>query len=264
MVSTREGSASSCRPEKASTRELRSSIVIGASSSEAMALATANRSPDGSPPSDSGSTIPTSPSASTERSISARWPHGAPRLRPSRATPAVSAAVRTSSVSGTGARSTSAAAPSRPSASQQGDDLVGAFDPDPEHQRVPGQHRLVHGIVDDHPADVTGAVGVPVREVEQGRAEVVEHPPETGAWPGGADLLHGPTVGQPTRGALVAEHQSAADLRPALQGQTVSHSVEVVTSASRSGSGDDARARVRWAPARWPSSSTNGSVMSAA
>ena len=43
----RDGSASSCRPEKASTRELRSSIVIGASSSEATALATANRSPDG-------------------------------------------------------------------------------------------------------------------------------------------------------------------------------------------------------------------------
>ena len=58
IVSTRDASASSWRPEKASTRELRSSIVTGASSSARDALATANRSPDGSPPIDSGSAAP--------------------------------------------------------------------------------------------------------------------------------------------------------------------------------------------------------------
>ena len=100
-------------------------MVIGASSSDAIALATANRSPDGSPPSDSGSACaPTSPSASTERSISPRWPHGAPRLRPSTATPDSSAAARTSSVSGTGARSTSPAALLAAELAQQRGDLV--------------------------------------------------------------------------------------------------------------------------------------------
>ncbi|WP_202045283.1 hypothetical protein [Microbacterium sp. Se63.02b] len=50
-VSMRAGSASCCRPEKATTLELRSSMVTGAFSRVAIALASANRSPDGMPPS---------------------------------------------------------------------------------------------------------------------------------------------------------------------------------------------------------------------
>ena len=46
------------------------------------------------------------------------------------------------------------------------------------------QHRLVDRVVDHHSPDVTRTVGVAVREVEEGRAEVVEHPPETRARPG--------------------------------------------------------------------------------
>ena len=111
-------------------------MVIGASSSEAMALATANRSPDGSPPSDSRSAAPTSPSASRERSIAARCAHGAPRLSPSSATPDASAAARTAGVSGTGARTTSPAAPVRPELAQQLRHLVGVVEADAEHERV--------------------------------------------------------------------------------------------------------------------------------
>ena len=90
IVSTRDASASSCRPEKASTRELRSSIVTGASSSAPTALATANRSPDGSPPIDSASVVPDVVLGEERAQQRGELAHVAPRRRPSRASPASS------------------------------------------------------------------------------------------------------------------------------------------------------------------------------
>ena len=157
-------------------------MVIGASSREAIAFATANRSPDGSPPSDSCSSTPTSPSASRERSIAARCAHGRP---------AAQAEQRDPGRVGRGAdlgrqRAPARAGPARRRRSpaelaQQRDDLVRVVDADAEHQRVAGQHRRVDRVVDDDAADVVGAVGVAVDQVQQGGAEVVEDPAEAGA-----------------------------------------------------------------------------------
>ena len=169
IVSTRDGSASSWRPEKASTRELRSSMVTGASSSAATALATANRSPDGSPPSDSGSATPTSPSASSERSSAASWAHVAPRrqaeqrdarTRRPRRGPRGSAA--------TGARTTSPTAPRRPSVAQQRGDLGRRVTPTPSTSACGGSTGSSTGSWIDDAADLAGLLRVAVRPARAG------------------------------------------------------------------------------------------------
>ena len=163
------------------TRELRSSIVIGASSSDAIAFATAKRSPDGSPPIDSCSATPISPSATSERSIAARCAHGAPRLTLSRAHSATHRRrSRTPGVTATGARTTSPAAPPPAELTQQLDDGVLAADADTEDQGVRGHGRHVDSVVDDQPGDLHRPVRVAVDEVEQGGAEVVDDPAEAG------------------------------------------------------------------------------------
>ena len=74
----------------------------------AIALATANRSPDGRPPSDSGSAAPTSPSASSERSSAASCAHGRAAAQPEqRRPPASIAAARPPASPPPGARTTS-------------------------------------------------------------------------------------------------------------------------------------------------------------
>src|SRR5580704_3696052 len=162
MVSTRDWSASSCRPEKASTREDCSSIVTGASMSAATAFATENRSPDGSPPRVSCPSSPMSPSESKERSSAASWVQDAPLVSPSSGTPEASTAAVTSADSGAGERST------RPAAEGGG---------------PPRQDRLVHRVVDGDAADLVDRVGVAADELEQRPAEVVEHPAQAGLWP---------------------------------------------------------------------------------
>ena len=245
MVSTRDGSASSCRPEKASTRELRSSIVIGASSSAAIALANANRSPAGSPPSDSGSATPTSPSASSDRSTAASCVQDAPRVKPSSATPDSAAAAFSSGSSGTGARTTSPAACCVPSAASRAATSAAASQPDAEDERVPRQDRLVQRVVDRDAADLVGVLEIAVHQFEQGGAQVVQHATEVGAR--GREVTRRTTTR--VRGARL----------PALR--CGNHSVDVVTSASRSGNGSTPRPGPV-GTGRCPSSRTNGSVMS--
>ena len=85
MVSIRPVSASSWRPENASTRDDRSSTVTGASTSALIALANANRSPAGLP---ARSSVPVAVHRSSSvRSSTATWNHDAALVRPSTGTP---------------------------------------------------------------------------------------------------------------------------------------------------------------------------------
>src|ERR1700722_16873463 len=183
MVSTRDGSASSCRPEKASTREDRSSIVTGASMSAATAFATENRSPGGSPPRVSCPSSPMSPSESRERSSAASWVQDAPLVSPSSGTPEASTAAVTSADSGAGERSTRPAASCLPRTASRSAASCADRMPPPRAGPPPGQDRLVHRVVDGDAADLVDRVGVAADELEQRPAEVVEHPAQAGLWP---------------------------------------------------------------------------------
>ena len=155
-------------------------MVTGASMSAPIALATANRSPEGSPASVSGPASPTSPSASSDRSIAASCAQDAPRVRLSSATPVSSTAAVTAAVTVTGARTTSPAASWRARLRSWRATSSGSARPTPEHQGVLRERGLVEGSWMATPADAAGAVGVPEDEVQERVAQVVEDAAEAG------------------------------------------------------------------------------------
>lgn len=104
-------------------------MVTGASINAATAFATANRSPDGGPPSDGGSASPTSNSASTVRSTAASWAQDAPVASPSRTTCSRSNAAASAGVTSSGSRTTSTAAPRCPSSATNSSSCSSACTP---------------------------------------------------------------------------------------------------------------------------------------
>ena len=101
---------------------------------------------------------------------------------------------------------------------------------------------------------------VTVDEVEERGAQVVQQPGEARAR---RLVAHASTVGSRRDGGQCRATKSRPGLVQSDNSQRASHSAAVVTSSRRSGSG----ATPRPGPvgtARWPSSSTNGSVMSSA
>jgi hypothetical protein len=74
-------------------------------------------------------------------------------------------------------------------------DLFGVPQSDAEHQRVPRQHRLLERVVDDDAADLATPVDVTVDDLEQRRAEVVEHAAQAGVRPEVHRLEHHPKLG---------------------------------------------------------------------
>ncbi len=262
MVSTREASASSCRPEKASTREPRSSMVIGASSSAATALASANRSPTGHPA--DGLRLGLADVALGQQAAQ----HGG-QLRPGRAPgqpeqghPAVPGGRR--QLRGErhrGAQHQRDGAPARRGwpAARRSRPVRAA------RHRAPGRCRAGR--------DRRAGRGWPRRRCHgpgPGRRGSTPagwrrgRPARGRGWPGvegsplGAPSEHRSRVGQPSSSARTDYRRCLVrrDDQP-----TGSHSVDVVTSASTSGSG----ATPRPGPVgtgRCPSASTNGSVTS--
>ena len=94
-------------------------------------------------------------------------------------------------------------------------------------------------------------VGITEDELQQGGAEVVEHPTEAGMGSKVHRIAHRP--GLQGRGpSLVAAGERA---------YRATHSVPVVTAASSAGNGVTPRPGAV-GTGRWPSMSTNGSVMS--
>ena len=131
IVPIRDGSASSWRPENASTREWRSSIVTGASTSASIALASANRSPEGIPPSISSSVVTSSSWASTRRMIAASCTHPVPGASARSGTSVRTAALVTDSSNVTGARRIRPAHWPGPSASSKATVSGGSRSPTP-------------------------------------------------------------------------------------------------------------------------------------
>ena len=190
IVSTRDESASSWRPEKASTRELRSSIVTGASSRAPTALATANRSPDGSPPSDSASAGPMSPSARSDaeqrgelgpRRAAAQAEQGDAR-RPATAASSVGRHRHRRADDQAHGALASDVADAGPASSA-------ARDADAEHERAPAAGTgSSSGSWMTTPPISPSCAGSPRDQLEQGVPEVVEDPSQARTGP----LVHRP------------------------------------------------------------------------
>lgn len=142
------------------------------------------------------------------------------------------------------------------------DDGVRVVDADAEDERVGREHRVVDGVVDDDAADVLRALGVAVDDLQERGAEIVENPAEARARTQVHRFEHHPMVGTGAPSLLrpCGPNETLSSSGPTTA-QAETHSVAVVTAASSSASGSTPRPGPV-GTRRWPSSRTNGSVMS--
>ncbi len=93
-----------------------------------------------------------------------------------------------------------------PQIPQRPRDQTGLLQPHPQHQRIRRQHRLVHGIMNHHPTDLHRPVSIPIHQLKQRGAQVIQHPPKTRPRPisHGTHHLPDPRSQLPT---LVRPHQ---------------------------------------------------------
>ncbi|SCF68028.1 hypothetical protein GA0115260_1011021 [Streptomyces sp. MnatMP-M27] len=146
IVSMRPRSASTwLRLENASTRELRSSIVTGASTSVSTALAMANKSPAGTPPTVSKSSTPAAGSERIVRSMAAVCAHAAPLVSEMRVTPDEFSRSLRPALTCTGARTISAAAWAVSACANTASTSAAEATPTPSTMESLGQESSSHG-----------------------------------------------------------------------------------------------------------------------